>query len=229
MANSVVTQKICSVDGCDGKTVGKGLCTKHYQRHKKNSAPECKIDGCDKRSTANNGLCGAHNRRLKLYGDPLAGKNMRGEALRHFKTYMNLPPTDECFLWPYSTAGRGYGVIIIDGAPIYVHRFALMTFEGIEDPGEKIHCRHKCGNGHIGCFNPRHLMWGTALDNAQDTVLHGKTTRGRKNPQCKLTEEQVRFIRSSSVSNTDLSRRFGVTDSNINCIKTGKSWAWLED
>lgn len=32
--------------------------------------------------------------------------------------------------------------------------------------------RHKCGMGHMSCVNPRHLAWGSSLDNAADRCLH---------------------------------------------------------
>lgn len=32
--------------------------------------------------------------------------------------------------------------------------------------------RHKCGNGHLSCINPSHLIWGDASDNASDAAKH---------------------------------------------------------
>lgn len=33
-------------------------------------------------------------------------------------------------------------------------------------------CRHLCGNGHMGCVNPKHLAWGSPSQNSQDQLLH---------------------------------------------------------
>jgi len=31
---------------------------------------------------------------------------------------------------------------------------------------------HSCGNGHLGCVNPKHLYWGDASQNAKDAAKH---------------------------------------------------------
>jgi hypothetical protein len=36
---NMATKRICTVEGCDGKQVGKGLCGKHWQRMKTHGDP----------------------------------------------------------------------------------------------------------------------------------------------------------------------------------------------
>lgn len=34
--------------------------------------------------------------------------------------------------------------------------------------------RHLCGNGHLSCVNPNHVVWGDTSDNVSDMVRHKK-------------------------------------------------------
>jgi hypothetical protein len=66
----------CVEDGCDGRALARRLCSKHYQRHKKQGTlpPSkslcCKIDGCDGIHEGL-GYCRNHYRAFKKHGDPL--------------------------------------------------------------------------------------------------------------------------------------------------------------
>ena len=43
-----------------------------------------------------------------------------------------------------------------------------------------------------------------------------------------LTEEQVRFIRQSTLSNAELGRRFGVDPSTISNVRSRKHWKQVD-
>jgi hypothetical protein len=70
--------KTCSIDGCTGKFVARGLCDRHYRRLRRHGDPTiitlnldhdgtCSIDGCTKAYIAR-GLCGMHYRRRRVDG-----------------------------------------------------------------------------------------------------------------------------------------------------------------
>lgn len=77
-----VTQRTCSIDGCDTtKIAARGWCKKHYRRWQNHGDPNwqppqtpttCTIDGCEKPHLAR-GWCSAHWERWNRHGDPLAG------------------------------------------------------------------------------------------------------------------------------------------------------------
>lgn len=51
--------------------------------------------------------------------------------------------------------------------------------------------------------------------------------RGSKNFKSKLTESEVLDIFSSEYPQSKLAERFGVSQTCVNHIKTGRTWRWL--
>lgn len=78
-----MTERTCSIDGCEAMHRARGWCSKHYQRWKAFGDPTierkprttpnkgCSIEGCTGLHRCR-GLCNAHYTRLRKYGDPLA-------------------------------------------------------------------------------------------------------------------------------------------------------------
>ena len=70
----------CTVDGCEGKHHGKGLCGTHYERFLKHGDPlcgarqkcpdTCTIEGCGRKHRAR-GFCCKHYDAHRNHGDPL--------------------------------------------------------------------------------------------------------------------------------------------------------------
>ena len=69
--------------------------------------------------------------------------------------------------------------------PRYVHRLVLETFVGMPQIGAE--CRHLDNNRQNNRLG--NLLWGTSSQNKEDILKAGN------NKQCKLTDEQVRYIR----------------------------------
>lgn len=127
----------------------------------------------------------------------------------------------EC--WPVlRTANRdGYGVLKVDGRSQRAHRLMFeLYYPGIPAPV----VRHNCNNP--ACINPAHLRAGTPKDNAMDRVNsnRGGDLKGEKNGRAKLTSEQVLEIRASSLSGTELGRKYGVSKNMISRIRLGLAW-----
>lgn len=93
--------------------------------------------------------------------------------------------------------------------------------------------RHKCDN--TWCCNVNHLEIGTQKDNVNDMILrnrHSKTnlkSRGERNSQSKLTDEQVIEIYKSTLGYKRLSKKYNVSATNIRNIKKGLQWRWLTE
>jgi hypothetical protein len=104
------------------------------------------------------------------------------------------------------------------------YRWAAMARERRLDVPEDIQTRHLCGCSD--CVNPEHLRFGTASENAEDKVIHGTATIGMRNGTSKLTDEQVHKIWNArgTTSQRDISRQYGVSRENIQCILSGQTW-----
>ena len=97
---------------------------------------------------------------------------------------------------------------------IKVHKLMAINFMG-EKPKE-MQVRHLDGNKNNNEIN--NLKYGTALENANDRFLHGKTATGEKIGSAKLSNVQVSEIRSKYKKRGDmvkLAKEYSVSCSNI--------------
>lgn len=197
--------RLCSIDGCGKRHKARGLCSAHYAKLLKYGDPKeldhrpvkvfapCVIDDCEKvGSSSRSGLCHAHAHRKYRYGDPLGGRRgMRTQNGIPYQWLLDHVNYDgiECLIWPFAKRHRGYGgVVMQDGLTRSPHRIICILAYG-EPPFEGAIAAHSCGNGHLGCVNPKHLSWATNRENAIDRSLH---RIGH------LTEIQIRAMRALS-------------------------------
>lgn len=186
----------------------------------------CGVDGCGRLGPYKMGFCESHYRRNLRYGNPVAGRPIRGEPLDFLMAHVDHSGED-CLIWPYARTAAGYGTTTFRGRLEYVHRLMCTLVHG-EPATPSLQARHLCGNGHMGCFNPRHLVWGTVRMNQMDRVVHGTSNRGTRHPANVLTEEQVLEIYSTDHPDARaLGRRYGVHSRTILDILQGRTWTWL--
>ncbi len=139
------------------------------------------------------------------------------------------PASEQCVVWPFARNANGYGNVWIAGETRGVHRVVCERVNG-PPPTPDHEARHSCGNGHLGCINPSHLLWGTRLENKADELLHGTRNRGSRNGQTKLTDVDVQEIRAAdgTMPRHLLGAQYGVAAATVNEIVWGHTWAWLE-
>lgn len=143
-------------------------------------------------------------------------------ALAEFENLL-LIKSDACILWPYGNNGKGYGQVYVEGKHKYVHRLACESAHGPAPTGHL--AAHSCRNRH--CMNPRHLRWATPSQNTADMITDNTVLRGEKNPSGKLTEADVLEIRSATGTQTEIARRFGVSQPIVSRIRSKAIWSWL--
>lgn len=134
------------------------------------------------------------------------------------------PPT--CVTWPMSRdPSNGYGRLGVNGKNYWAHRLMCELAKG-PAPSAGHEATHSCGNGKLGCVNPRHLDWGTRSRNQLDRRFHGTKARGGRGVRRKLTPEKVAEIRALKGLKTqrEIAAKFGVSDATIRDIYSGKSW-----
>lgn len=129
---------------------------------------------------------------------------------------------DACWLWTAAKHPRGYGAIFVGKRRLMAHRVAWEITHGPIPEG--LHVLHKCDTPL--CVRPSHLWLGTHIDNMRDRDAKGRNVnkRGSQHARSKLTEAQVRAIRSSRLTRRELAERYGVCLGNIDSILKRKTW-----
>lgn len=228
----------CSVDGCQKTALARGFCSSHLRRfHKYGStvSPEkkpkaqriCSVESCEKLA-GGSGLCRSHHMRKLRHGDPQAGTAENGAPLAFVMDALSYNG-DECLIWPFSNR-RGYASVYVEGKVETASRFVCERVHG-PPPFAAADAAHSCGNGHVGCIAPGHLRWATRLENAGDTITHGRTTRGVKNAMAKLTDSDVLEIRAlrGRMSEREVGERFNISAAHAGAIMRRRAWRWLPD
>lgn len=135
---------------------------------------------------------------------------------------------DECWPWKAHISSWGYGIFRIGSKTCIASRVVWALVKGA-DPGHLLVC-HRCDNP--ACCNPAHLWLGTDADNHADMMAkrrwRANGVKGERHMWTKLTEAQVRYIKTSDEPGTCLARKFNVRQSTISEIRQGRNWAWLK-
>jgi hypothetical protein len=181
----------------------------------------CSIPGCDKPHEAR-GWCSFHYGRWRKLGSTDEPENHR-KASKYYEQVVAPYDGDDCLIWPYARFPAGYAVL----GNITVHRKLCIEVHG-PAPSPSHQAAHTCGNGLNGCVTKRHLVWKTPKENQADRLLHGTHCRGEKNYHAKISEDDARYILTSSEKGRTIARRLGVTEALVSAIRNKRAWKWLE-
>ena len=186
----------------------------------------CSILDCGKQVRAR-GWCQSHWLRWYRHGDPLSGGSSRTAARRYLENVVLLYDGPECLFWPFDTDGSGYARIGMNGKRLIVSRFVCAKVRG-PAPTPSHEAAHSCGNGHLACVAKSHLSWKTRAGIFADKLVHNTHNRGERNGAAKLTQEQVRLVRSLlGQSRQIIAAQVGTSAANVDHILRGDSWSWL--
>lgn len=195
----------------------------------------CTIEGCGKPYLAR-GYCQKHWSRWRAHGDPLKLTMAPQGAPRAFYLSALNSQTDECVLWPYCRDECGYAVLGPPAGskiPKRVHINLCTALYGPRPSSNHDAC-HNCGNGHLGCVNPRHLRWDTKKNNCADQLIHGTRRRGEDKWNANLTNAQVLDIRFRVAFRKltgemvkDIAASHGVDPRRVTEITKGRSYAHI--
>lgn len=192
--------------------------------------PKCSVADCEFFSYRR-GFCLAHYGRVKRLGHPDEASPLRPSpgSRNEWLNSNSCHTGDECLNWPFGTLRTAGIGVSIDGKRVGAQRAMCILAHG-QPPSSDHEAAHSCGNGHLGCLNPKHLRWATPKENQQERILHGTDNRGAKAPMAKLNETQVLMIREQKgkESSRALASRFGVSRTAIKYIWSGRNWGWLD-
>lgn len=188
----------------------------------------CCIKGCDNQVLAV-GLCNKHWRRNKRFGSPVMVNRTSGffrgmSAEQRF--FAQVIKQNGCWAWSSSKDKDGYGIFCGEVLGVVykrAHRFSWAFHNQQKIPDGMLVC-HSCDNPE--CCNPEHLRIGTPTENQRE-----KWSKGRANhsaPAARLTVEQVLEIRAADGKQSDIAKKFGVTQTTVSDIKRRRSWSHID-
>lgn len=160
---------------------------------------------------------------------------MRIPTRSEFEALYIPEPNTGCWLWAGRMDKDGYGLRGTRDSTGHYHTFRahrlMWQFEhgDVQLKRSELVC-HRCDTP--ACVNPAHLFVGTAGDNNRDRTRKGRTARNRGvlNGWAQLTEAQVRDIKCdvTDAPQRELANRFGVSQTTISRVRSGKTWAHIE-
>ena len=135
-----------------------------------------------------------------------------------------------CIPWWGSTCDE-YGILRVGGTKGKTQRAHRVSYEHthgtLADPGICV-CHH-CDNPP--CFRPIHLFAGLNVDNVADMIQKGRRfqydSSGERHGMAKLGEDDIakmKILHLLTVSNGRIAQLFGVQQSAVSRILTGKRW-----
>lgn len=189
----------------------------------------CSVSGCDNPLVVARNLCDKHYRRWRRHGNPLSGGASPGEAMEFLQSEVMQYEGDDCLLWPFLRSEAGYAIIPVNRANRQVHRLVCEKVNG-PPPSDVHQAAHECGKGKLGCVTKRHLSWKTPKENQADRLIHGTDGRGIRNASAKLTEDDVRNIRSlrGEKRAMAIAEQYKIATSNVYLIWNRERWGWLD-
>lgn len=231
---------VCSAENCTRDARARGLCGLHYQRltkgvggSAKRPGAVCSVAGCN-RPHSSRGYCRKHHTRWLRHGDANHTAAWYGAAKRFYNDVVLTRAMDDppCLIWPFHRNKDGYATwddwTDVEGTSLVARRVCEARHGPPPSPASE--AAHSCGNGHLGCVSRGHVRWASRAENARDTIRHGTSTRGTRNPHAKLDDSAVRVIRALRGVQTqaDIAMQYGVSRELISKIQRRKVWAWLD-
>lgn len=137
-----------------------------------------------------------------------------------------------CEIAAGSRTRSGYVRISLNGRQHLAHRLAYCVASGLSaDAIKGLVIRHRCDNP--SCANPDHLSLGTQRQNMADARARGRSNRGRKHGNARLTDAAVSDILANCAPGRDganlrvFAERYGVSRAAVWEITSGRNWGHL--
>lgn len=101
----------------------------------------------------------------------LVMKSYRPAAIKEFvEDHRHYKDKCSCLFVPGASKGHPARVRLFDKT-ISASRYMCLLTHGTPRSSVNV-SRHLCGNGHLSCVNPHHIVWGDECQNKADEVRH---------------------------------------------------------
>lgn len=182
----------------------------------------CDVKNCENKVYIK-GLCNAHYLRKRRYGDPNIKK---AEAVIKLDFEIN---ENGCFeVISHKPGTNGYPQVQYNKRTSPAHRKVYEEMFGKIPKGLMV--RHKCDNRL--CINPEHFELGTFEDNMNDKIKRNRQAKGEAVGSHKLTEKEVieikTLLKSESIKQVDIARKYKIKPSTLCDIKKGRTWGHVK-
>lgn len=173
----------------------------------------CSVNGCGKPAYCRQ-LCKPH---WKQCDTPRPRRETNFEWL--LRVALSHGGTD-CLFWPFARTSTGRAEVWHAGAVKNASRLVCTMAHGAPESPD-LHAAHSCGNGHLGCVNPTHLRWATALENLDDKIKHA---RPRQYKRQNFSDDDIRRIRADKRPSRVICTEYGVAKGTISDIRIRRTW-----
>lgn len=164
--------------------------------------------------------------------------------IERFWKYVSRGGGEQCWPWIGGKTHNGYARFTVGNRDFRASRISYFLSSG-KDPHPLLAC-HKCDNRL--CVRADHIFLGDHAANGIDASVKGRLAsgdrhhwhlhperctpapglKGERNPGAKLTEQEVRDIRSLHTLEAspfkDLGKQFGISPAAVRYIVTRKTW-----
>lgn len=149
-------------------------------------------------------------------------------------------PLGACWLWTGALSSDGYAIVSPPNGKGSVRVSGIVLEKTLGRHRGAGECAlHTCDNPV--CVRASHLFAGTRSDNVADMVAKGRsscgdkhscavkatTPRGEDRVSSKLTNDQVVEICFATGSQHAIAKRYGIAQTQVSRIKTGKRWGHI--
>lgn len=176
-------------------------------------------------------MCSKHYERVRRHGSidmalKVVDPDVDVRKIASIRLEQNSKRVGECIEYTGTIDPTGYGVIQVNRKRTKAHRLSFELHNGPIPTGMMV--RHKCDNRP--CINPAHLELGGQMENMADMVDRGRSLPGERQPNAKLTDEQVVVILdrlNNGETQRSLSIEYGVSHTTIYEIANNKRWTHI--
>ena len=141
-------------------------------------------------------------------------------------------PVQEAILTPQLNNQTGYQQVILrrngERSGCRIHSLVALVFIGSKPVDKEV--AHNNGNSIDNSLC--NIRYATRKENAEDRIRHGTSARGSQATNVKLDELNVRaikrFLSEGNTPQSVIAKRYGVSQSTISYIRSGRNWGWLE-
>lgn len=179
----------------------------------------CSVSDCKNKPHAL-GFCTKHYQRYKKTGSTNPQRCADGTPEERFWRFVDKKEKNQCWNWTGVKGSGERGRLKINYKFITAYRFSYELHKGEIPDG--LFVLHSCDNP--SCVNPDHLFVGTQKDNLDDREAKNRrlTWAVNDSPCKKITDEVVVEIRSLNITHSEISKKFGISQSLVSMIKSNK-------